>query len=179
MAPKPVLETDPRVEIGAATCKLAYRAAHLNVSAMSFGSLSSNAILALNAGAKTGGFYHNTGEGGLSPYHLEPGGDLVWQVGTGYFGCRGRDGGFDPDLFADASRHDAVNQDQPRGQAGPRGHSACGQALSRDRADSRRAYGPGRDFAARPPYVFHTTRVGGIHRTATGLVGRQASGVQT
>ena len=91
MAPKPVLETDPRVEIGAGTCKLAYRAAHLNVSAMSFGSLSSNAILALNAGAKTGGFYHNTGEGGLSPYHLKPGGDLVWQVGTGYFSCRSTD----------------------------------------------------------------------------------------
>ena len=108
MAPKPVLDTDPRVEIGAATCKLAYRAAHLNVSAMSFGSLSSNAILALNTGAKTGDFYHNTGEGGLSPYHLKPGGDLVWQIGTGYFGCRGRDGGFDPNLFAEASRHDAV-----------------------------------------------------------------------
>ena len=108
MAPKPVLETDPRVDIGTATCTLAYRAAHLNVSAMSFGSLSANAILALNAGAKTGGFYHNTGEGGLSPYHLNPGGDLVWQIGTGYFGCRDSDGGFNPELFAEEARRDAV-----------------------------------------------------------------------
>jgi glutamate synthase domain-containing protein 2 len=71
----------------------------LNVSAMSFGSLSKNAILALNGGAKLGGFAHNTGEGGISPYHLNPGGDLVFQVGTGYFGCRAEDGGFDPEAF--------------------------------------------------------------------------------
>ena len=108
MAPKPALEADPGVDIGTATCTLPYRAAHLNVSAMSFGSLSANAILALNAGAKSGGFYHNTGEGGLSPYHLKPGGDLVWQIGTGYFGCRDRDGGFDPDLFVEGARRDAV-----------------------------------------------------------------------
>ena len=108
MAPKPALEADPRVDIGTATCTLPYRAAHLNVSAMSFGSLSANAILALNTGAKTGGFYHNTGEGGLSPYHLNPGGDLVWQIGTGYFGCRDRDGGFAPELFAEEARRDAV-----------------------------------------------------------------------
>jgi glutamate synthase domain-containing protein 2 len=66
---------------------------------MSFGALSSNAILALSQGAKMGGFYHNTGEGGISPYHLEGGGDLVWQIGTGYFGCRTTDGRFCPDTF--------------------------------------------------------------------------------
>lgn len=71
----------------------------LNVSAMSFGSLSQNAVLALNAGAKIGGFAHNTGEGGLSPYHLQPGGDIIWQIGTGYFGARTEDGNFSGDAF--------------------------------------------------------------------------------
>ena len=71
----------------------------LNISAMSFGSLSKSAILALNGGAKLGGFSHNTGEGGVSAYHLQLGGDLVWQIGTGYFGCRTPDGRFDEDNF--------------------------------------------------------------------------------
>jgi len=66
---------------------------------MSFGALSDRAVLALNTGAKKGGFYHNTGEGGLSDHHLQGGGDLVWQIGTGYFGCRDKEGGFDPELF--------------------------------------------------------------------------------
>ena len=68
---------------------------------MSYGSLSKNAILALNGGAKLGGFAHNTGEGGLSPYHLQPGGDIIWQIGTGYFSCRERNGTFSPSLFAE------------------------------------------------------------------------------
>jgi glutamate synthase domain-containing protein 2 len=71
----------------------------LNVSAMSFGSLSKNAVLSLNAGAKIGGFAHNTGEGGLSPYHLDPGGDVIWQIGTGYFGARTEDGNFSGEAF--------------------------------------------------------------------------------
>ena len=89
----------PRVIIGGAFCKKPYSASLLNVSAMSFGALSDRAVLALNAGAKKGGFYHNTGEGGLSDHHLKNGGDLVWQIGTGYFGCRTKEGGFDPELF--------------------------------------------------------------------------------
>ena len=80
----------------------------LNVSAMSFGSLSSNAILALNRGAAEGGFAHDTGEGGISEYHLRYGGDLVWEIGTGYFGCRTKDGGFDPDEFAKKAAGDSV-----------------------------------------------------------------------
>lgn len=90
---------DPRVVIGGPDCKQPYNASILNVSAMSFGSLSQNAVLALNRGAKLGGFAHNTGEGGISPYHLEPGGDLIWQIGTGYFGCRTESGAFCPDTF--------------------------------------------------------------------------------
>jgi len=89
----------PRVEIGSKFCKQHYNASVLNISAMSFGALSKNAILALNKGAKKGNFYHNTGEGGISTYHLEGGGDLVWQIGTGYFGCRTPDGNFDPIEF--------------------------------------------------------------------------------
>jgi len=89
----------PRVKIGGNNCKKPYDACLLNISAMSFGSLSNNAILALNKGAKIGGFAHNTGEGGISLHHLEHGGDLIWQVGTGYFGCRTEDGNFCPDTF--------------------------------------------------------------------------------
>ncbi len=99
--PKDVQHEPPRVRFGAATCKQPYDAAILNISAMSYGSLSKNAVLALNTGAREGGFYHNTGEGGVSPYHLAPGGDVVWQVGTGYFGCRNPEGRFDPVLFAE------------------------------------------------------------------------------
>lgn len=90
---------NPRVLIGGPDCKQPYLASILNVSAMSFGALSQNAVLALNKGAKLGGFAHNTGEGGISPYHLEPSGDLIWQIGTGYFGCRKTDGEFCPDTF--------------------------------------------------------------------------------
>ncbi|MEQ1879049.1 MAG: FMN-binding glutamate synthase family protein [Bdellovibrionia bacterium] len=94
-----------RVQIGGPFCAKPYSASVLNISAMSYGALSRNAILALNGGANLGGFYHNTGEGGLSPHHLAPGGDLVWQIGTGYFGCRNRDGTFSAELFREQSVH--------------------------------------------------------------------------
>jgi glutamate synthase domain-containing protein 2 len=99
LAPKPIPHDAPRVLIGGPGCKQPYSAALLNVSAMSYGSLSKNAILALNGAAKLGGFYHNTGEGGISPHHLAPGGDIVWQIGTGYFGCRNFDGTFSDEQF--------------------------------------------------------------------------------
>lgn len=96
-----VTEVDPemRVRVGGPACRQPYWASIFNISAMSFGALSRNAILALNGGAKAGGFYHNTGEGGISRYHLEPGGDLVWQIGTGYFGCRDENGRFSAEAF--------------------------------------------------------------------------------
>jgi glutamate synthase domain-containing protein 2 len=94
------LDHSPRVLIGNKDCKLPYSASIFNVSAMSFGSLSSNAIRALNAGAKIGGFAHNTGEGGMSRHHLEEGGDIIWQIGTGYFGARDENGNFSPEVFA-------------------------------------------------------------------------------
>lgn len=88
-----------RVSVGGPDCHQPYSASILNISAMSFGALSCNAVLALNRGAKAGSFAHNTGEGGISRYHLEPGGDLIWQIGTGYFGCRDEQGHFSPELF--------------------------------------------------------------------------------
>lgn len=88
-----------RVDVGGPDCTQPYSASLLNISAMSYGALSSNAVLALNAAARDGGFAHNTGEGGISPHHRRNGGDLIWQVGTGYFGCRNPDGTFDEESF--------------------------------------------------------------------------------
>ena len=93
------LDHSPRVVFGGSECRQPYRASLLNISAMSFGSLSANAIESLNLGAKIGGFAHNTGEGGLSPYHLKNGGDIIWQIGTGYFGARNEEGNFSPEAF--------------------------------------------------------------------------------
>ena len=93
------LNANPRVVFGENRCKQPYSSSILNISAMSFGSLSGNAVEALNAGAKIGAFAHNTGEGGISPHHLKYGGDLVWQIGTGYFGARDHDGNFSPEAF--------------------------------------------------------------------------------
>lgn len=96
--PTPILTEAPRVTFGNEACKQTYSASLFNVSAMSFGALSKNAIMALNLGAKAGNFFHDTGEGGLSEYHRK-GGDLVWEIGTGYFGCRTEDGNFNPEEF--------------------------------------------------------------------------------
>ncbi|WP_231626917.1 FMN-binding glutamate synthase family protein [Streptomyces apocyni] len=108
IAPEPVLQTAPSVRIGGPDCTRPYDMALLNVSAMSFGSLSANAVLALNRGAALGGFAHDTGEGGISEYHLRHGGDLVWEIGTGYFGCRTEDGDFDPRQFAEKAAYEQV-----------------------------------------------------------------------
>lgn len=105
--PAHVLETAPRVLIGGPDCKKPYSASLFNISAMSYGSLSKNAIMALNLGAKAGNFYHDTGEGGISEYHLQ-GGDLVYEVGTGYFGCRTPEGQFSPEKFQEKANLDVV-----------------------------------------------------------------------
>jgi glutamate synthase domain-containing protein 2 len=108
MWPKKMREDKMRFTIGKNSCRQPYSASRLNISAMSYGALSSNAVLALNLGAKHGGFYHNTGEGAISDWHLEHGGDIVWNIGTGYFGCRTNDGLFDPELFAERAALPAV-----------------------------------------------------------------------
>src|ERR1700742_603762 len=97
----------PRVTVGGPDCTQPYEMALLNVSAMSFGALSGNALRALNNGAARGGFAHDTGEGGLTPYHLG-GADVIWEIGSGYFGARTKDGAFDPDMFAAKAAHPLV-----------------------------------------------------------------------
>ena len=98
---------DFRVTIGA-SCAQPYEASVFNISAMSFGALSANAILALNAGAKQGGFAHDTGEGSISSHHRVHGGDLIWEIGSGYFGCRNDDGTFNPERFSKNARDPQV-----------------------------------------------------------------------
>jgi len=101
-------DTDIRVHVGNDQCARPYDASVLNVSAMSFGALSAAAVRALNRGAALGGFAHDTGEGGISPYHREFGGDLIWEIGSGYFGCRDRAGRFDPQRFREQAGDDQV-----------------------------------------------------------------------
>ncbi len=108
MAPKIFPENQCRVMVGGKDCKKPYDASRLNVSAMSFGAISKNAVMSLNKGAKTGNFAQNTGEGGLSPYHLKHGGDIFWQLGTANFGARKNDGGLDEKLFQEKSQLDNV-----------------------------------------------------------------------
>ena len=110
LAPTTLPSHDFRVTIGASgsSCTQPYSASVFNISAMSFGSLSANAILALNGGAQRGGFAHDTGEGSISQHHRVHGGDLIWEIGSGYFGCRNDDGSFDADKFAAAARDPQV-----------------------------------------------------------------------
>ncbi len=108
IAPKPKQDHNFRVEIGNSQCSKPYHASVLNISAMSFGALSPHALESLNLGAKLGNFYHDTGEGGVSPYHIKHGGDLVWEVGTGYFGCRDDQGNFNPDMFHEIAVMDQI-----------------------------------------------------------------------
>ena len=111
VAPHP-MPADPvdhlRITVGGPQCSKPYSLSVLNISAMSFGALGSAAVKAMNTGAKLGRFAHDTGEGGLSKHHLEPGGDVIWQIGTGYFGCRTPDGDFSPELFQKNAAHEQV-----------------------------------------------------------------------
>ena len=108
LSPKHITQEQTQILIGGPDCKKPYESSRLNISGMSFGALSPNAIRALNKGASIGNFYHNTGEGGISSYHLEGGGDLVWQIGTSYFGCRKKDGNFDHEAFEKNAKKEVV-----------------------------------------------------------------------
>src|SRR6516165_2500940 len=103
MAPKEPSPQPFRISIGGSDCGQPYSASVFNISAMSYGALSANAVRALNKGAKIGGFAHDTGEGGFSPYHSEHGGDIIWEIGSGYFGCRNEDGTFSAKRFAETA----------------------------------------------------------------------------
>ncbi len=129
-----------RVDVGSRQCTQPYSAALLNISAMSFGSLSANAIMALNKGAAAGDFYHDTGEGGISRYHRSHGGDLVWEIGSGYFGCRTDDGQFDPAQFADNARDPQVKMVEIKLSQGAKpGHGGMlpGSKVTQEIAEAR------------------------------------------
>ncbi|WP_322994557.1 FMN-binding glutamate synthase family protein [Castellaniella sp.] len=108
MVPKHIQNTDFRITVGGPDCTQPVDLSVFNISAMSFGALSANAVRALNKGAALGNFAHDTGEGGVSTYHLEHGGSLIWNIGSGYFGCRQPDGSFSPERFADMARRDNI-----------------------------------------------------------------------
>lgn len=106
--PGPIPEGEHRVRIGGPQCSQPYDSSLFNISSMSFGSLSKNAVMAMSQGAARGGFAQETGEGGLTKYHLESGADLIWEFGSGYFGCRDSEGNFNPEQFEEKARHPHV-----------------------------------------------------------------------
>jgi glutamate synthase domain-containing protein 2 len=140
---RPAAVADPesfRIEIGRPQCTQPYSASVLNISAMSFGSLSANAIRALNRGARMGHFAHDTGEGSISPYHREHGGDLIWELGSGYFGCRTAAGHFDPESFSSQALHPQVKMIEIKLSQGAKpGHGGIlpAQKVSREIARTR------------------------------------------
>lgn len=140
IAAKHIVDSDLRVMVGGKDCVQPYSCSIYNISAMSFGSLSANAIQAMNRGAKLGGFAHCTGEGGLSSYHLSEGGDVIWQIGTGYFGCRRPDGGFDAEKFkANATRPTVKMIEIKISQGAKPGHGGVlpGAKVTQEIADAR------------------------------------------
>jgi glutamate synthase domain-containing protein 2 len=162
LAPKHVDHDSLRVTVGGPQCPKPYSASIFNISAMSFGSLSQNAILALNGGAKLGNFYHDTGEGGLSPYHLQPGGDLVWEIGTGYFSARTKDGKFDPVRFTENSSHPSVKMVELKLSQGAKpGHGGIlpARKLTREIADIR-GVEMGRDVLSPPAHSAFKSPIG-------------------
>ncbi|NQU72819.1 MAG: FMN-binding glutamate synthase family protein [Rhodospirillales bacterium] len=162
LAPKPVQNHNPRIRFGGSECSQPYDASPLNISAMSFGALSQHAVMALNKGAKIGGFAHNTGEGGLSPYHLKHGGDLTWQIGTGYFGCRTIDGNFDEMLFSEKAGSDAVKMIEIKLSQGAKpGHGGILPAvkLTQEIADIRHVP-MGHDVISPPAHTAFESPVG-------------------
>ncbi len=153
------LDGNPRVLIGGKDCKQPYNASILNVSAMSFGSLSKNAVMALNKGAKSGGFLQNTGEGGIAEYHLRHGGDLTWQIGTGYFGCRSKDGYFSEELFEEKSNFPQVKMIEIKLSQGAKpGHGGIlpGKKNTEEIAKIRNVE-PGKDVISPPTHTAFST----------------------
>lgn len=141
LMPRPLCEEPLRVLVGENSCRLPYSISLYNISALSFGALSPNAICALNGGAKKGGFAHNTGEGGISRYHRKFGGDLIWQIGSGYYGCRNDDGSFNPEMFAEAAGDDQVKMVEIKLSQGAKpGHGGIlpGEKVTAEIAAARR-----------------------------------------
>ena len=162
LAPKTPDHASERVLVGGPGCTKPYSASVLNVSAMSYGSLSKNAVLALNTGAKLGGFAHNTGEGGLSPYHLAPGGDVIWQIGTGYFSCRDKQGRFSLDQFTERATLPNVKMIEVKLSQGAKpGHGGIlpARKLTQEIIDIR-GVEPGKDVISPPAHTTFSTPLG-------------------
>ncbi len=161
MMPVEPKEHEPRVWFGQGRCAKPYSASIFNVSAMSYGALSAAAIMSLNRAAKEGGFSHNTGEGSISPAHMQ-GGDLVWQVGTGYFGCRAPDGRFDPGSFADKANRDEVKMIEVKISQGAKpGHGGIlpAKKITKEIAAIRGVV-MGKDVNSPPAHSAFTTPIG-------------------
>ncbi|EDM49633.1 FMN-binding glutamate synthase family protein [Marinobacter algicola] len=149
LRPSTLKDADFRIVIGK-QCAKPYNASVFNISAMSFGSLSANAILSLNTGAKMGDFYHDTGEGSISRYHRKPGGDLVWEIGSGYFGCRNKDGTFNEEMFTRNATLDQVKMIEVKLSQGAKpGHGGIlpGEKVTPEIAEAR-GVEPGKDVVS-------------------------------
>lgn len=148
-----------RVDVGSSQCSQPYSASLFNISAMSFGSLSANAIMALNKGAAAGNFYHDTGEGGLSRYHRSHGGDLVWEIGSGYFGCRNENGSFNPAKFKETATDPQVKMVEIKLSQGAKpGHGGVlpGPKVTKEIAETR-GVPIGRDVISPPAHSTFST----------------------
>jgi glutamate synthase domain-containing protein 2 len=157
--PKTPSHDAARVLVGGPDCMQPYLASRFNISAMSYGALSKNAILALNKGAQAGNFAHNTGEGGLSHYHLQGGGDLIWQIGTGYFSCRNIDGSFSDEKFAEKATTPSIKMIEIKLSQGAKpGH---GGILPKEKITSEiaaiRMVGQDQDVISPPAHTAFTT----------------------
>ena len=159
IASRPHATAPFRVTIGGPDCAIPYSASIFNISAMSFGALSPNAIRALNGGAQKGDFAHDTGEGGFSPYHREMGGDIIWEVGSGYFGCRTPDGRFCPEKFAETAAAGQIKMVELKLSQGAKpGHGGVLPAakVSREIAETRGVpHGKGLHLAVKPLRVLY------------------------
>jgi glutamate synthase domain-containing protein 2 len=155
------LEMNPRVLVGGPQCRQPYSCSLFNVSAMSFGSLSSNAILALNGGARIGDFAHNTGEGGVSTHHIKPGGDLIFQIGTGYFGARDNEG-FNVERFKQSASIPSVKMIELKLSQGAKpGHGGILPAKKNTTEIAGiRGVEPGTDVLSPPYHTEFTTPIG-------------------
>ncbi|CCD91087.1 putative glutamate synthase domain 2 [Bradyrhizobium sp. ORS 375] len=162
VSPKPHAEEKFRIQIGGPDCAKPYSASVFNISAMSFGALSPNAVRALNGGAKRGGFAHDTGEGGFSPYHAEMGGDIIWEIGSGYFGCRHRDGTFDPDAFARVAATEQIKMVELKVSQGAKpGHGGVLPAAKVSEEISKiRGVAMGEDCISPPAHRAFSTPIG-------------------
>lgn len=161
MAPVEPEEHEPRVWFGQGRCSQPYSASIFNVSAMSYGALSAAAVMALNRAAREGGFAHNTGEGGVAPAHLQ-GGDLIWQLGTGYFGARDANGRFDPGAFAERAALEAVKMIEVKISQGAKpGHGGILPARKITPEIAKiRGVSMGKDVNSPPAHTAFSTPVG-------------------